>query len=228
MCTPNRVYAKQVYVSSDLWKYSNPENPLRLCTLYSHRSFISTCYRILGSLPVGKSDISDGSNSTISFARSFTHRRRKTRCILLLRLPEFISTMQVVYQFTRVSIELRKALLREITPFLDDSFLETLLPRVTASLSPNLHESIATGLYSNSWTRDPAWYLRPGISYLIVYKYLNDSSSYRCMPTHINLTLSRLDFMSPFYRLLIIPSNLTLSFHVVVFQSMSNLLVTSK
>ena len=48
------------------------------------------------------------------------------------------------------------------------------------------------------------------------------------MPTYINLTLSRLDFMTPFYRLLIIPSNLTIYFQVFVFQLMSNLLVTSK
>ena len=33
---------------------------------------------------------------------------------------------------------------------------------------------------------------------------------------------------SPFYRVLIIPSNMTLSFHVVIFQSMSHLLGTSK
>ena len=48
------------------------------------------------------------------------------------------------------------------------------------------------------------------------------------MPTYINITSSGLDFMSPFYRLLVIPSNLTLSFQGVVFQSMSNVLVTSK
>ena len=67
-----------------------------------------TQYSIPGPSSARKSDISDGNNSTISFARSFTHRRRKTRYILLLCLAEFTSTSQYVYQITRVNIELRK------------------------------------------------------------------------------------------------------------------------
>jgi hypothetical protein len=48
------------------------------------------------------------------------------------------------------------------------------------------------------------------------------------MPTYISLTLSRLDFMSPFYRLLIIPSNLTLFSMSLFFNQCQYLLVAFK
>ena len=74
-----------------------------------------TYYRILGLPHLRKTNISDGSNSTILFIHtSFTHRRLKTLCVLLIRLAEFISTIQYVYHVTRISIEPRKSLVPRI------------------------------------------------------------------------------------------------------------------
>jgi len=145
-----------------------PDN-VRISTVNNYKSsfmagFGIRLHRRRGMLQVGVSCVAGfwpttgyrilGSNSIYSFARSFTHRRRKTRCIFLLRLAGFISTIQNIYLVTCVA---KSSCERHC-------FIHCSIHGLFAVH----HESIASGLYSHSRTRDPAWYLRPGISYLIV------------------------------------------------------------